>query len=350
MPTLTLKLDLDASAIDSALTDYATRVSTVSIGTTANADVFTEDSGSGADVWFSSDEAGSSPIDAKLLYWSDADSKFGFDVEIASVSSVGGATIYLQVGGKPVGYGTDPYDASTEVRSPLMDSLDDVAASLTGTSSGTATLTPGGITGPDGSLPATDFDNAAPDNHYIDYGNQADILFPLTLSGWIKADSVQPFFAAIVARRAESAYQYHFREVGVSSDALSLLTTGGSATSSLNVSDATWQYAAVSVDSSGNATFFLDGSTDTAAGMTISSKAVSLKIGYGGTSTSTWNGGLAGIGVDSTNRATAWHSANYRLQGSSAATYWTVTDVTAVGGVDSGAVFRRRYMMMGAAA
>jgi hypothetical protein len=346
MPDLTLKLELSATAIDSALSSYATRVSTVSIGSTQNAAVFTADSGSGADVWFSSNRSGTTAIDAKLVYWSDGDSEFAFDVEIASVSASTGATIYLQVGDKPVGYGTNPYDASTDGSWPLFEDFsDDTSNGNDLTANGG--LTAGGLTGPDGSLPATDFDSAS-----SEYASRTDS--PLgsspanyTLEAWIK--SAANGYQWIMAHGSSSDNNPSINigsgndNADGTDDGLRLFVRddagtirAGTATigpASGTAFDDTWNHVAATYTGS-TVRVYIDGSeafnvTSVSPGTTTLNR-FAIGAHLRSTASTFFDGGMSGAAMHSAARSAAWLKADYLLQGSSSASYWTDTDVTAV--------------------
>jgi hypothetical protein len=329
MPDLTLKLELSATAIDSALSSYATRVSTVSIGSTQNAAVFTADSGSGADVWFSSNRSGTTAIDAKLVYWSDGDSEFAFDVEIASVSASTGATIYLQVGDKPVGYGTNPYDASTKFLLPMMaDFNDDTSNGNNGTGNGS--ISAGGVTGPDGALPATAF------NGSTQYVSLSDIdVTNYTLHAWAKCDG-SAYREGILTKDQADTGNFIALMTGSSDNLFGGHKTSGTQYTSVQGTalPAAWKHCAVTYDGS-DVRLFVDGSqVDTDAATTNPPNNSDIwwigRADLGGSFGTYFKGDIAGVGLISTARSAAWIKADYLLQGSSSASYWTDTDVTAV--------------------
>ena len=192
----TFSIVIAASAVDSALTDEVVRVSTLSVGSTVNAAIFTADTGSGADVWASSDEAGTSRIGLKLVYWDDGSSEFAVDIAAASLSSVSDTTVYLQVGSKPAG-DVDPYPSTAEGAWPLMaDFDDDTANGNNGTAIGGVTA--GGATGPDGVLPATTLKDA-----YIYVGSMASLkgVAKVSFSGWMKVSSTFSAHQSLLASR-----------------------------------------------------------------------------------------------------------------------------------------------------
>lgn len=178
----TFKIDIAASAVDAGLTDEVVRVSTLSVGSTINSAIFAADSGSGADVWASSDEAGTSQIGLKLVYWDDTASEFAVDIAAASLSSVTGGTVYLQVGSNPGS--SDPYPSTISIVAPVAGDFDDKSSNAyTPTANGGVTA--GGTTGPDTVLPATDFDGT--DDFVSWNGPQNDVggLSESSLMGWV---------------------------------------------------------------------------------------------------------------------------------------------------------------------
>jgi hypothetical protein len=334
-PLLRYQLDLSASAADSALTDYATRVGTASISTAQNTAIMSTDTGNGADVWFSSDEAGTLPIDAKLVYWDDSTSKFAFDVEITSVSAVSGATIYLHVGSKPGGYGDDPYPVTAEGVYPLADSLDDQTSNGNDLTAFNGLTVGSGGSGPDGNIPATDFDHLSSQTAYasISGGGSA------TVTGWFKTSNLDGNRHLFTwANFAAIGNYFTARAAGASSgdpvDASSRNTTLNNVPTTTGYSADTWHHFAARVDSSGNLSVFIDaGSEGNASGQDLTVGLDNFEIGALARSSThaqggAFNGELALIRVDSTDRSDAEINADYLLQGSTASSYWTVTDVT----------------------
>ena len=322
-PSLTLHHDLSASAIDSNLTSYAGRVASNNFSAAEVAAIFAADSGSGADVWFSSDASGATPIDAKLLYRSDGDSVFAFDVAIASASSSTGATVYLQVGNKPAGSGTDPYDANTLAVTPLIsDGTDDSSNGNNVTASGSPTF--GGSTGPDGALPSTDLDGSS---QYFTYGsNLLNGASAYTMEAHIRTDTTGVTVRVVDERDAASdgvVMNYH------GNDQFRSLHNTKTAEAATVLSANQYYYFAGRWDGTTVSTV-LDGAVDgsgtdstsiaTTAAMTIG-KSSFANIQY-------FDGEIANVYISDTDRSDAWLNANYLLRGSSASTYWTVTDIS----------------------
>ena len=326
-PLLRYQLDLSASAADSALTDYATRVGTASISTAQNTAIMSTDTGNGADVWFSSDEAGTLPIDAKLVYWDDATSKFAFDVEITSVSAVSGATIYLQVGSKPGGYGDDPYRAAMDgVYEQASDFNDLTSNSNNGTTSGGVTA--GGVTGPDGHTPATDYDGVDDRVTLPNIENTVNGA-AWSFSVWSNAD----------------AYQNHNAlrsSGGASSFSLSSNDNSSFAGSRSNINDADgygdtlkddagdrsgdgWIHTAATYDGT-DFKLFVDGVEEDSSTLgAINMASTAFRISD---PTFFWDGQIGRVSAYSEAISAAEINADYLLQGSTASSYWTVTDVT----------------------
>ena len=155
--SLVQQLDLSAAAFDAGAVGAAITISTVSVGAAANSAIMSTDSGSGADVWFSSDAAGTLPLAAKLVHWSDGDSEFKFKVYFGSVSAVSGATVYLHVGSKPGAISTDPFDANTITSQSGHADFDDLTSNG---NDGTPANVTYGSTGPDGVLPTAIFNGS----------------------------------------------------------------------------------------------------------------------------------------------------------------------------------------------
>lgn len=152
-----IKLDLLPINVDATLSNYVARFSTASIGRDLNSFLFNKISITDSDIWFSTDKNGSNPIPSKKVYWSSANKLFAFDIKFTSVSSTSKNTIYMQVGYKPSGYSENPYLSSVTSLLPLIENLNDIT---TNANNGIAIggVTAGGVTGPDGHLPATSFD------------------------------------------------------------------------------------------------------------------------------------------------------------------------------------------------
>jgi hypothetical protein len=258
-------------------------------------------------------------------------------------------------------YGSDnAYDSNWEGYWPLSSDFNDrtangndgVAASI---GTGISLPTAGGVTGKLGR--ATDLDNSMDSEDQARYISLGDVLdftaFPITLAGWARSDTANNGYAAIIARRMTDDYQFHFR-TGV--DNLSLLTNNGSSASGLEMSANTWSHAVVSVDSSGEATFFLDESSETVVDTrSISSLEVHANIGYalhGGTDVTfgtAWNGALQHISAHSTDRSADWRALEYD-QTNDNATFWgTWTWNSAGGGGISIPVVMHHRRLIGAA-
>lgn len=339
MPTLTKKIDIAASAFDAGLSNYPARISTQSVGSTVNAAIFTADSGSGADVWFSSDAAGSTAIDARLIYWSDGDSEFAFDVEVALASASTGATFYLQVGDKPGGYGTNAYDSDFLGLWPLMSDFDDYTTNgEDGTGQGG--ISAGGGTGPDGVLPATVFDGA---NDRID-NMSVTSLGDFSVESWVLTTTVGDNFDRIV----DAAFDTGFW-LGVDSDGGDIgggIREGSSPFGHFDTaSNSTWYHLAMT-RSGTTKTVYINGSDITSGGVTVSDTAITNAMAFGarfnlGTADN-WQGRLSDIALSGTARSNAWLKANYLLQGASPETYVTVSDAVGTDGDLTARVQRRR--------
>ncbi|NBQ50589.1 MAG: hypothetical protein EBY40_07670, partial [Marivivens sp.] len=302
MPQLTYKLELSASAIDSALTDYAAEVGTAALSAAQNTAVFAADTGSGADVWFSSDQAGTLPINAKLKHWSDANSTFAFDVKIASISAVSGAAIYLHVGSKPGGYGTDAYDADTA----LVMSDDDFTDLTTNGNDGTGAggITPGGVTGPSGFGPATELDGV--DDH-INFGDVLDTgTGDFSIECWVYHDNDEDSGnAIIVSKRATSSpaagYIWWLEDdPGDNTQQFQIQAAGGTIrteNSNTDIGQQSWCHVALTVDRSDVATFYKDGIADGTKDISDFSANISNAVDYmvGRLGTNYYDGRIAGL-------------------------------------------------------
>lgn len=344
-PSLRKKLELSPSAIDSALTDYATRVGTASISTADNTAIMSTDTGSGADVWFSSDEAGTLPISADIFYWDDAGSVFGTETKITSVSAVSGATVYLQVGSKPGGYDADPYPTAQTLFAPLCTNLNDrTANSNDGVDVGSVTV--GGVTGPDGSIPATAFNGTTqgvnlPGGSTL-YPSAGDAAVEL----WFKDDAhsagIETLFEAGDSATGVHIHVENGSVYGVLIQASASIPAGAAYTAG------DWHHVALVVTDGVGIELFLDGvSVDTTAHATaITGYAADAgSIGKVASSTRNQDGtvgttnfaavSIAHVAAYDATRSAAEINADYLLQGSTASSYWTVTDVSGsvVGGL-----------------
>ena len=157
-PKLSHQCDLSASAVSALISDGVVDFGTHSISSALNSAIFSTDTGSGADVWFSSDEAGAYPIAADIYHWDDGGSIFKAKVAAGALSAVSGGTIYLHVGSKPTGYDTDPYASTALAFIAMTDDFQDDTTNGNNYPNVIGGVTAGTVTGPDGSAPATDFD------------------------------------------------------------------------------------------------------------------------------------------------------------------------------------------------
>jgi len=328
--------DLSAAAFDEGAVGAAITISTVSVGAAANSAIMSTDSGSGADVWFSSDTAGTLPLAAKLVYWSDGDSKFKFKVYFGSISAVSGATVYLHVGSKPGGISTDPMGATKFLSAPLIaDFADDSGEGNDGTGAGGVAA--GGITGPDGVLPATTFDNT---DDYVDFGFEiGDLGTTGTMSLWAKVtDFATDQRAFGVFHKTSDKSLLLWMDVDGLGDGWAGYITSTTAAQVVGTNDnnatTSWQHVAMTFSPSEAMKVYVDGALTGTASSAVTAQAsagVTFRAGAisSGTETSEhFLGGLAGINVDSVIRTASEMKADYLLDGPNAATYWTVTDVT----------------------
>lgn len=335
MPTLTYKLDLSASAVDSLISNGVVRVGTASVPTAVNTAIFSADTSSGSDVWFSSDAAGATPIAAKLIYWSDADSVFAFDVAAGSLSATTGATIYLHVGDKPGSYDTDPYPATVEV----VMSDEDFTNLTNNTNDGTGGggVAAGGVTGPDGHGPATDFDGT---DDRVDF-TVSGVAEPVTMSAWFNLDDSDR--AVIVGLADEDTTNDQLRADYDVNEVVAQVFDGAlfGATKPLAGGDpGNWHHIAAVFTSASSRVVYLDGvagSPDTTVSTAANFDRLSVGVSADSTPVSFADGQIANVRFDSAVRTAAEINLEYLLQGSNAATYWTVT------GVASGTLQRVRY-------
>jgi len=299
----------------------------VSVGAASNADIFAAASTGGTDVWFSSDRAGTSPINAKLIYWSDSNSVFAFEVAIAIISAIIGAKIYLQVGSMPGGYGTDPYPATVDAVYPLASSFDD-ASSNANNATASGGVTAGGVTGPDGQLPATAFDGIDD----IARAAYSAPVFPYTISAWSKGSDVVaglgPFFGF-----GNSGLANHYSIAGLAVGKNYCVVRSGSTNDTIaggSVVNDEWYAVSLVALSATSRSAYLDGSLIATETASIASPTVDeIWIGAIGDSSPAYKQGhVASCMLDMVGRSASAINADYLLQGSTAAAYWTVSDVT----------------------
>ncbi len=334
-PKLTYQADLSASAVSALISDGVVDFGTHSLTSAQNSAVFsTSTSSTGADVWFSSDEDGSTPIAADIYYWDDASSVFKAKVAAGALSSVTGGTIYLHVGNKPGGVSGDPYPATVEGVYPLADSLNDQSSNGNNlTASGGLTVGSGG-SGPDGNMPSTDFTSASSQVAYaaISGGGAA------TVSGWFNSDTDSTRALFSWANFASNSNYLTARAAGSSSgdpvDAASRNTTLNNVETTTGYTVGTWHHFAMKIDSSGNLDVFIDGgSKGSASGQALTAGLDNFEIGALGRSSThaesaVFDGELAMFRADSTDRSDAEINLDYLLEGPNASTYWTVTNLT----------------------
>lgn len=171
-----VKIIYNSSAFTADLTNYPIRITNDTIDSTdLIAEIFNTDSGNGSDVWFSFDEYGSQlPVTKHTtLHWDETLKTLALDV-LCNPTASGGITIYLHVGGKPVGYNNLPsgYGDDAMLAIPFINSLNDVSGKgriVTEVESG---LVLGDQTSPDGTTPATTMDGT--DHINIDPYTQDD--------------------------------------------------------------------------------------------------------------------------------------------------------------------------------
>ena len=115
-----------------------TPIGTHSLSAANNAAVISSaTASSGSQIWFSTDQAGSSPIESDLLQFSSGSSVFLCNALIPAISSLSGATIYLHVGDKPGSITGNPYPADFTAVYPLISDFDDATTNnLDGTAFG----------------------------------------------------------------------------------------------------------------------------------------------------------------------------------------------------------------------
>ncbi|MDB4261465.1 LamG domain-containing protein [bacterium] len=324
-PLLTKKLVLADSVTSSDLSLYATRVSTVSVGAAVNTAIFSTDTGSGGDVWFSSDQAGTLPINATLVHWDDPGSKFAFDVKIGTVSATSGASIYLHVGSKPGGYGTDAYDANTIASLPLTsDFLDLTSNSNDGT--GVGGIAAGAATGPDGSLPATTFDGVG---DYVDVGTLVEGGRNNTVSLWFASTPVGDPSSRHQLFGGDSTNRFTIELTSLTSVVKARIGSDGTRFGTVDAGDGWTHVALTYTDAGPSSAIYINGSLDATGSDDLAGNPASQNIGSFSSGVGAFfEGDVAGFQVASVARTLAEINADYLLQGSTAASYWTVTDAS----------------------
>jgi len=319
----TYQLDLSASAVDALISNSVVRVSSTSLPTADNDSLFSSDTGSGANVWFSSDADGSLPIAAKLLHWDDSGEVFAFDVAAGTLSAVTGGTIYMHVGSKPSGYDTDPYPASTLAVTPLIDDAnDDSSNGNNATATGSPTF--GGSTGPDGSLPATDLDGST---QYFAYGsNLLNGASEYTIQAHIRSSTTGGTARIVDERDAAGdgvVMNYH------GNDTFRAIHNNKTAEASPGVTSDQWYHVASRWNGT-SVQAMLDG-VQAGSGTDSTAIATTTVMHIGRSSFAAlqyFDGEITNVSVHNVYRSDAEINLDYLLQGPNAATYWTVTDLT----------------------
>ena len=342
MMAITYQLDIASSAVSANISDAVVDIGTHSLASDVNTAIFAEDSGSGADVWFSSDSGGTVPIAADLYYWSDGDSEFAAKVAAGSLSASTGGTIYLHVGGKPGGYDTDPYLAASLGRLPLASDFNDrTTNNLDGTGNG-GIVAGSASTGPSGTIPATNFNHL--DSEYISFGsNPLNAVSAYTVRGWFKLTSDTGGTLVIIGARDSSTD-------GVSIQLGANLIKGrhnsadADGTTTTNIALG-WAHFAFTWDGSTTRIYVNGSEEDTAAVSTALSMTTNLAIGRAAYVASAYfRGDMANIGIDSSAASAAEINLDYLLEGSTASSYVTATEVTGnytiTGGILGGIIGR----------
>ena len=340
---LTHQCDLSASAVSALISDGVVDFGSHSISSALNSAIFSTDTGSGADVWFSSDAAGAYPIAADIYYWDDSASEFKARVAAGALSAVSGGTIYLHVGSKPSGYDTDPYITTTEMawsgletvadrtsnsnnftggsgmtgREAGPGGLTDTATTATGASSYKVGPSLSGIVGGTASTDVTYsvwFKDAAHLNGHeilVEGGGETN-NYNLTLhNGRVYATSVQGATPAY-ADAAYTAGQWNHAAITLTATGVSLYVNGV-------LSDT----QADTITTAGSSTIGLGGASSTVDGVRLWDGTTSTAVGD-----FSFTGGLAMMKISSSTRTAAEINLDYLLEGSTASAYWTVTDIT----------------------
>ena len=314
----TYQCTLSSTAVDSSIVNGVARIGTSAFSASINAAIVAASNGS--NVWFSTDSAGLNDIASKAIY--ESGSVIAFDVAVPSMSASSDTTIYLHIGSVPGGYSNDPYPASAEGIYPLAEDFDDDSSSGND-GSGNGGIAAGSLTGPDGSVPATDFDGIG------DYIALSSLAATASTSSWTFALWADP-----------DTYDtsYAFRVVGDNSKAIQANkdTSGGvqfidgkhGVTLSELGGDRSgdgWYHIAVSYDAT-DFRLYINGVEED------SESAAPVAATYGNVTLSNvsdhYDGGLSGFSAYSSTRSAAEIKLDYLLQGPNASTYWTVTSVS----------------------
>jgi len=320
-PPSTYSCTLSSSAVDSSIVNGVARIGTSAFDASINAAIVAASHGS--NVWFSTDSAGLSDIASKPIY--ESGSVIAFDVAVPSMSASSDTTIYLHIGSVPGGYSNDPYPASAEI---VMDDSDFTnLTSNTNDGTGGGGVSAGGVTGPDGNLPATDFDGT---DDRVDV-TLSSLSEPFTIGGWIRT----PVASAdnTLASVADKDVNADFHAVGEIASKLTARTYDGTISDAVSGTDvgSTWTHCVGVYATDSSREIYVDGvpaatNTDTRSvanidRLTIGTTADSTPFGF-------TDGEIAGVSLYSAVRSAAEIKLDYLLQGPNASTYWTVTSVS----------------------
>jgi hypothetical protein len=183
------------------------------------------------------------------------------------------------------------YDSNIKFYSPLGGGTDRTLNGLSGSSGN------GVVEGGNSSLigESTYYDGT----QYFDFGDVVDTTEPITIRTLIYYDGSLPV-GGIISKRGSAGYQYDLR---FSSGNLNFLPTAGGSKTYGAITGNSWHFVAITLDASGNLTFFVDGDTSSFSGISLSTRAVSLYLGSENSGYGWMRGFINQANIDSTNRS-----------------------------------------------
>jgi hypothetical protein len=329
----TKKVTFKASAFDATLTRYPSRIA---MGAVPSADrsFF---SSAGTNLWFSTDAAGNTLPSYKHA-GQVSGSDFWIDAPLGSASDASDTILYAHDTGKPVGYDALDliYDGDTKLVMPLAFDFDDQSGNANN-GTGNGWITEGGVTGPDGVSPATDFDGS---DDYLAMPQDMiqGIASACTWKAWIKK-TASGINQIICYDRVGAERQFQFR---VDADGgLRLIRFDSSSNvvcnfaTSQKLDNDEWYLVAATFSVANGSRLYIDG---TLRGTDANQTATSDRVGQGSVGVRiTSNFGLGELfggsqhsaSISAVEEDAAWIKADYLLQGPNASTHLLIDDVAA---------------------
>ncbi len=317
--------------IDLATSARVSCIGSAGLPAAINNEIIAEDTGSGNDVWFSSDPAGSVPIGSTKIEWDESESDIEFDVATPSLSR-----IYLHVGNKPVDYDTiATYPAAWRGVWPQAVDFDDATANGNDATAAGG-VSAGGVVGPNGTVSATDYNGST---QYLDVGDITDMdgATAITLKAWINLDSATGAQAIIRKWRASN---FGFALMNEGTGRLGLLVSDGTNVINAQSADSllatgSWIHVAATWSATNSVALYLNGASQSIDNLlqndavtSINANAERLGIGArynGGTEDMFLDGSISRAVIATEAQSAADILDEYRLQGSGASTYITAS-------------------------